>query len=232
MTVLGTNYHDLLNQFAGDIRSKISKKLEKERNRALYNLNIKHLSTGEGITECRLAEVYKALVSNGINVESVAHTVNNFSDNLLVTINGTEFNLSLPLFPKGNDDREINISIKEYNIKTGISPKTLPDSIVNLLTAISEWIPEYVAITQNIIAEEEKKELACRIGFDALRRNAEGVLKRKGYDCSIKYHCSSYSATIKIHCGKSVLMDIEVKLLEDFMERITAIIDSLPIASN
>jgi hypothetical protein len=61
MTVLGTSYHGLLNQFAGDIRSKISKKLEKERNRALYNLNIKHLSTGEGITECRLAEVYKAM---------------------------------------------------------------------------------------------------------------------------------------------------------------------------
>lgn len=215
--------------YENDIDMKIMNEQRKERDVTLNKLMCKHVSIGDGSTLCSFGELRKSLSLQCENAENIVHSTNDFLDNLYVTINGTEFSLSMPLFPKGNEKRQIEIRIERHRIITRISTKSTPDSIVNYLVGISEWIPEYAAIEERIRTEEEKKRIACKIAFDALEKIVEDKLKDKGYTYTIKNQGYTNSAFLRIRSGSSIYMKIEIRLLDDFLERITAILDSLPV---
>lgn len=214
-----------------DIELKIRNEQGKAKDLTLNQLMSKHISIGDGSALCSFTELRKAIARQCSNAENIVHSTNDFLDSLHVTINGTEFVLTMPLFPKGNERKQIEIRINKHNIVTRISTKSLPDSIVNYLVAISEWIPDYALIEERIRTEEEKKRIACKIAFDALKKIADETLKDKGYKYTLKNQGYYNTAALHIKAGNCIRMKFEIKLLEDFIESITAILDSLPICT-
>ena len=214
--------------YGNNIDIKIREEQKKEEESTLNKLMTKHVSIGDGSRICSFKELRRSLARQ-CNASNIVHATNDFSDNLHVTINGTEFSLTMSLFPRGNAKKQIEISINQRKIIKRISAKSIPDSIVNYLVAISEWIPEYTAIEERIRTEEEKKRIACKIAYDALEKIVDETLKGKGYTYNLKNQGHYNSAVLRIKSGKSIYMKIEIKLLEDFIERISAILESLPI---
>ena len=96
--------------------------------------------------------------------------------------------------------------INKHNIVTRISTKSLPDSIVNYLVAISEWIPDYALIEERIRTEEEKKRIACKIAFDALKKIVDETLKDKGYKYTLKNQGYYNTAALHIKAGNCIRM--------------------------
>lgn len=219
----------LFNFYEYDIEMKIRNEQGKAKDLTLNKLMAKHISIGASL--CSFEELRRSLARQCSNAENIVHSTNDFLDNLHVTINGTEFALTMPLFPKGNERKQIEIRINKHNIVTRISTKSLPDSIVNYLVAISEWIPDYATIEERIRTEEEKRRIACKIAFDALEKIVDETLKDKGYKYTLKNQGYCNTAELHIKAGNCIRMKFEIKLLEDFIESITAILDSLPICT-
>ena len=222
----GTGRYDF---FEHDIESKIRNEQNKVKDATLNKLMSEHISIGDGSAECSFVELRKAIARKCSDAKNLAQATNDFLDSLYVTINETAFALKMPLFPKGNERRQIEIHIEKHKIVTRISTKALPDSIVNYLVALSEWMPEYAAIEERIRTEEEKKRIACTIAYNAFEKIVEEKLKGKGYKYFLKKQRYDNTAVLRINSGKSIEMTFEVKLLEDFVERISAILEALPI---
>lgn len=116
-----------------------------------------------------------------------------------------------------------------HDIAYKIDYYSTPESIVDFLFAITEWIPEYEAIEENIRANEKQKKMTCDIAYTILQRNIRRKLQEKGYTCDINQF--EYEANFRINFSGGISLSYEINLLEDFSFQLEKIVDSLPPSS-
>ena len=206
--------------------------LEKlERARIRYSdEKVKELlsSVEEQEAACSLADVKEIIENAGEKYVCNKFESNDFLEELRVTIDGTEFKLSISLFPKKKKDTGISMSVKDENLRATLSCRTKPESIVKFLEEIASWMPEYKMIEEKWKEEQKKKELACDIAFDLLKRFAEEKLESKGYSFTVENTRYQYRARIRISIPKGIEITFMISLLEDFYEELSQIVNSLP----
>lgn len=215
--------------FGYDVDFETRNKLEVQKRLESGNMIKKLTSQIEERGElCTLAEV-KGIIDRSDNQDVCSgYIANDFTEEMSVTIDNTEFNLKIGLFPKNKRDAGINISIADESIHTTLSSHSKPESVVQFMTELAAWMPEYRMIETKWREEIKKIELACDIAFDVLKRNAEQKLEEKGYDFRIENTHYQYQARIYIRLPEGVEITFRISLLEDFLGEVTKIIDSLP----
>lgn len=221
-TVLRSGYH---------VDFETRNKLE-EQKRLQSGNKIKELKCRMAKQEelCTLAEVKKIIDGSDCQVMCGSYTVNDFTEELYVTIDRTDFMLQIGQFPKNKREAGINISVINENLNTELNSHCTPESVVECIKGLAEWLPEYRMIEVKWREEIKKKELACDIAYDVLKRNAEQKLKEKGYNFRVENTHFQYQARIKIQLPRGVEITFTINLLDDFLEDLTKIIDALPSA--
>lgn len=190
---------------------------------AFKTLSAKHLERTE--KSCTLAQVKEAFGSRpGI---TTSYFINDFIENLTLTSGGVDFELTIAQFPKEKKNHAINLMIGKYLLHHSFTSKSTAESVADLIAALIEWFPEYLAIEEKVQQEEKQKKLACEIALDMLKRTIEPILEEKGYTSScITSHRET--AQIRVEYNNSISMNIRVELLEDFLDGAVRIIQSLP----
>ena len=214
--------------FTHSVELRIMEEQEKAQKSNLNKLICKHISIGKGSCLCSAEELYKALKSSGVDEEHITLSIDDFSERVSVTINEVGFDIYMPTFPKEKMEKDISIHIADHSIVTRVSRKALPGSIVNFLSAVSDWIPQYAAIEENIRIEEEKKRLASTIAFDLIKQITEEKLNEKMYSFDISYNCYRNKADIRVYCGESIELSLNISLTENFLDDLNLLLDSLP----
>ena len=214
--------------FKPSVEMRIAQAQEDERKSAFNKMACKHISIGDGSSRCTVAGLRKALILSGVSEDDIAHRSNDFSEMLTATVKGVEFTIQMPMFPKSKMEMDIDIRITEPSMMTRVSRKALPYSVVNFLAAVAEWIPNYLAIAENIRVEEEKKQIAGKIAFELVEKIAGDKLREKGYLADITHSSYSNTASIRISYGGSIDMRMNIKLLGDFLDDLNLLIDLLP----
>lgn len=221
---LGSNFG-----FTYDVDWDTLEKLERAKIR-YSDKKIKELLSGVEEQEevCSLADV-KEIIEKSDNKYICNHfEANDFLEELRVAIDGTEFRLSISLFPKNKRDAGISMSVMQEKLRATLGSRSKPESIVAFMEEISSWMPEYNMIEEKWKEEQKKKELASDIAFDLLKRVAEEKLESKGYTFTIENTHYQYRARIRISLPKGVEITFVICLLDDFYDEISRIVDSLP----
>lgn len=190
---------------------------------AFKTLSAKHLERTE--KSCTLAQVKEAFGSRPCITTS--YFINDFIENLTLTSGGVDFELTIAQFPKEKKNHAINLMVGKHLLHHSFTSKTTPEGMAELISALIEWFPEYLAIEEKVQQEEKQKMLACEIALDMLKRTIEPMLEEKGYTC---FDITSIreTAQIKVQYDNSISMNIKVGLLEDFLDGAIRIIQSLP----
>lgn len=190
---------------------------------AFKTLSAKHLERTE--KSCTLAQVKEAFGSRPCITTS--YFINDFIENLTLTSGGVDFELTIAQFPKEKKNHAINLMVGKHLLHHSFTSKTTPEGMAELISALIEWFPEYLAIEEKVQQEEKQKMLACEIALDMLKRTIEPMLEEKGYTC---FDITSFreTAQIRVQYDNSISMNIKVGLLEDFLDGAIRIIQSLP----
>lgn len=207
------------------IEIKIKEQQHKLAYKTLKRLDREHIIVGN--TNCILMDVEYALLNKGLCPNQMVHSVNDFCDELEITINGIIYNLNIPLFPRHKKGSGITFSVLNNAIHKYIDAFATPDSVADFVMSVSLWIPEYFAIEERIKAEEQQKTIACDLSMDLLKKNICMKLEAKGYVNAISR--VDDMARIRVALGGSSNLSFEVGLLDDFLDHITRIVDSLPV---
>lgn len=208
----------------------VTEKIRKEQ----YNLSKKAFDRfdKEYITfrdsACTLIEVRDELIIRGVKESSLMHNVNDFSDRLEITIKEIIYKLDIPLFPKSNARRAIGLTTVNMGLCHNFEITSSPSGIAEFIIALSDWMPEYLSIEELIIGEEKKKNIACDIALDLLKKKFDDILTAKGYQYEINRFGGSNIATLSISIGTALIMSFRIELLDDFLFQLTRIIESLP----
>lgn len=209
-----------------DFQTKINIEREKHEavNKTIRRLVQEHIKKGP---LCSIAEIRDNIAGKNIRCRIMSYLCNDFIEEMKIVIDGTTFKLSRPLFPKREEPASIQVEVPKESIHQYINPETDVEGVVDFLTALAEWMPEYRMIEEKYREEERKKRIACDLAFDILKRCIGMKLEEKGYEYNISQ--STYSSGIlKIDGGKGFKMTMSVDLMEDFLEDLTKIVDSLP----
>ena len=177
---------------------------------------------------CSLAEIKNIIERSDSHDICKSFEVNDFTEKMIVIIDSVEFKLEIGLFPKNKKDEGIKLSIENEDIETTLSIHSKPKSIIQFMRDLAVWLPEYRMIEVKWREEIKKKELACDIAYDVLKRNAEQKLEEKGYMFTIENTHYEYHARIIIRLPNGVEIKIMINLLDDFLGEIRSILDSLP----
>ena len=209
-----------------DFQTKINieREMHDAATKTIRRLVQEHIKTGP---ICSIADIRDSIVKRNIQSRIINYVCNDFTEEMNVVIDGTEFNLSRPLFPKRKEPASIQVQIPNESIHQYINPETEAEGVVDFLASLAGWMPEYRMIEERYREEQKKKRIACDLAFDILRRSIGKKLEDKGYQC--KASQSPYtSGTLRIDGGKGFKITMTVDLLEDFLEDMTKIVDSLP----
>lgn len=205
------------------IQQEIRSKQYEETRRAINNFREKYLVPGQS---CRLEEIGKILTERG-NSHVIEHLVTSISDYLQVSIDGLEFKLDKPIFPK-RKHTFLTINIPTICLREHVEAEYTPESFANFLEAVKQWIPEYLSIEEKVVAQEKQRLMACTLAFDLMKRTIEPILERKGYYCSMLGPSYANKASIRINSDEKISLDLTVDLLEDFLEQLVNLVESLP----
>lgn len=219
-TGIGSGYH-----LDFETRNKLEEQKRLQSGNKIKKLKCR-MAMQEGL--CTLAEVKKIIDGSDCQIMCGSYTINDFTEELYVTIDQTDFMLQIGQFPKNKRDAGVNISVINENLSTELDSHCTPESVVEFIKGLAEWLPEYRMIEVKWREEIKKKELACDIAYDVLKRNAEPKLEEKGYDFRIENTHYQYQARIYIRLPEGVEITFRISLLEDFLGEVTKIIDSLP----
>ena len=193
--------------------------------KVLKELASAHLRSSE---RCSLQEIYDVLIRRGFDEQNLELVTCDIRDRLIIKIGTETFHIKHRMFPNQRDLQEISISVNDHEIDTSIPAASTPESIADLIQAIYDWIPEYCTIKENILAEEQQKKIARKIALDLLKRSVGDRLTEKGYDFEISGSEIYDNAQVKISVCKAFSMDLKVNLMEDFLDKILEVVDSLP----
>ena len=177
---------------------------------------------------CTLAEVKNIIEKSDGQAICKGFEVNEFTEKMFVIFDCVGFKLEIGLFPKNKKNEGIKLSIENEDIETTLSIHSKPECIIQFMKDLAAWLPEYRMIEEKWREDIKKKELACDIAYDVLKRNAEQKLEEKGYLFTIENTHYEYQARIIIRLPDGVEIKIMVNLLDDFLEEIRSILDSLP----
>lgn len=208
------------------IEAKITEAKKQKADKAIHKFVKECIQYGD--TRCILKEVYDALVEKGIAPSMMSHQENDFREILEVKAHNVLISLSIPLFPR-NNGKSIDFSVKADEIHEFLDLYSTPESVADYLTAVSDWLPEYISIEERLMAEEKQRRMACDIALDLLKKTMGDKLSGKGYQYDTLHWEGSDTASLMISYGDSIRMTIEVNLLSDFLSDLTGIIDSLPV---
>ena len=212
--------------FSESIQGKIWKEQRDLSKKALERFDKEYITSRD--TACTLIEVREELIARGVAKSGLKHTVNDFSDKLEVSINQIVYELNIPLFPKRKVGRGIGLSTGKIGVHRDFKITTSPAAIAEYIIALSEWMPEYLSIDERITGEEKKKNIACDIALDLLKKKFDDILTAKGYQYEINRFGGSNIATLSISIDTALIMSFRIELLEDFLFQLTRIIESLP----
>lgn len=205
------------------IEQTIRSEQYKETRKAFKKYNGQHLVPG---VSCCLKELGRILVERG-HSQLIQHQETSISEHLLINIDGVEFELDKPTFPKRKHSY-LTINIPSLLISKQIESSYTPESFADFLVAIKEWISTYMSIEERVIAQEKQREMACKVALDLLVRTAEPVLKEKGYDYIFYGPDHKNNASLRIHFGSVFEMTLEVNLMENFVNKLKMVLGSLP----
>lgn len=205
------------------IQQEVRSKQYEETRRAINNFREKYLVSGQS---CRLEEIGEILTERG-NSYVIEHLETSISDHLQVSIDGLEFELDKPIFPK-RKHAFLTINIPSICLREHIEAEYTPESFADFLEAVKQWIPEYLSIEEKVISQEKQRLMACTLAFDLMKRTIEPILERKGYYCSMLGPSYANKASIRINSDEMISLDLTVDLLEDFLEQLVNIVESLP----
>ena len=177
---------------------------------------------------CTLAEVKSIIDSSDTGDICNNYIANDFTEEMDVTIDRTEFKLNIGLFPKSKRETGIQISVVDEKIHTTLNCRCKPESVVQFMRELAAWMPEYLMIELKWREELKKKELASDIAFDVLKRIIAEKLEEKGYVFRIENTHYQYRARIEIALVEGVDITVKINLLDEFLDEVTRIIDSLP----
>lgn len=212
--------------FDYSIEYKIKQEQRRQADKALKRFSRKHIRTGEG--DCTLAQVRDALIDRGVAPGCCEHSVNDFRDDLHVNIRDVRYNLNIPLFPQKRSGRTIKFDALQNELHHRFEIQTAPEGIAEFILAVSEWIPEYYDIEERMMAEEKQRKMACDIALDALKTTIGQKLAAKGYAYDIMPDYDN-KASLRIIVSDIFNMTFVVNLLEDFLEQVSGVVDSLPV---
>ena len=208
------------------IRRKIRKEKRKCSEKEFKKLTKKHIQKG-GIL-CTLAKVHDTLTSKGIRSDRCKYSKNDFEERLEIHLAGTDFKLSIPLFPKRDPKKGIALTVGKAELCETIDSDVTPESAADFILGISEWLPEYYGIEKRIKEEEMKKHTIRELALDLLRRNIGAILEEKGYEYSVSSSGIRDKASLRIVFSDVFQMTLEVDLMEDFLEQVRMVAEALP----
>ena len=220
----GLERFSFLDEF--ELSNKIRHEMHIAARSAIRQFSQKHLITSEKAST--LAEVRDALANKNISPDALQYGINDFSEHLILSINGNSIDMKIGLFPKKKKSRDIILTADKNGIHTPIEAKHTADSIADLILAIEGWLPEYYSIEDKCLAEEKQKRMACEIALDLLKRTVRPILEKKNYEFSVMYGGDRNTAKVRIFMNDIISMSINVNLTEDFINPITKVVDSLP----
>lgn len=204
------------------IQQKIQSLQHEQTREAFKYLREKHLVSGE---PCCLESLGRILSERGSSL--IEHQETSISDHLHVYIDGVEFELDKPLFPKRKHNY-ISINIPSICVREQIKAEYTPESIAVFLEAVKQWIPEYLSIEEKVVAQEKQRQMACKMAYDLMKRTIEPILEDKGYYYYLLEPNQNNKARIRINSEEMISLDISVDLLENFLEKLVNIVESLP----
>lgn len=226
--ILGSSIN--FNSHFSDFDFSIQGKIFREK-RALAENTFKKLTqeyVRSGGTDCRLADVKDSLIAKGIETSLLGYESNDFTEKLIARLDNIEYTLSRALFPKHKTTRSITFKTLDNELHRNLAGDATADSLADFLIAVHKWIPEYQAVEEKITEEEERRILACRVALDLLERRIKVILEEKGYDFHISHESNKNIAKIRIDMNNGIRMNIDVDLMEDFLERLTQVVESMP----
>ena len=194
--------------------------------KTIKELTIKLIKKSE--TRFTLAQVRDALISKGVNAENCQYVKSDFAERLDINLAEADFNLNIPLFPKQDPKRGITLNIAKARLHKDLNYDSTPESVAELILAISEWLPEYYAIEIRIQEEEMRKQTIRELAADLLKRNIGAILKEKGYEYTVLSSPITDKASLIIKFSKAFKMTLEVDLMEEFLDQVRKVAESLP----
>ena len=204
------------------IQQKILSQQREQTREAFKYFREKYLVPGE---PCYLEGLGRVLSERGNS--QIEHQETSISDHLHVYMDGVEFELDKPLFPKRNHNH-ISINVPSICAREQIEAEYTPESIAVFLEAVKQWIPEYMSIEEKVVAQEKKRQMAYKMAFDLMKRTIEPILENKGYYYYLLEPNHHNKARIRINSDEMISLDISVDLMEDFLAKLVNLVESLP----
>ena len=215
-----------MEDWLSSVPQKIRDEQRKSSRKTIRKLTKKHIHTGDAL--CTLAEVRDALIGKGVNSDKFQYIKNDFSEKLDIKMAEADFNLSIPLFPKRNPSRDINLIVAKADLHENFDSKTTPEGIADFILGIAEWLPEYYSIENRIKVEEMQRQTVRDLAVDLLERNIGAILKEKGYTYTVSSSSFTDTANFRICISDAVEMSLEIDLMADFLNDVTRVVESLP----
>ena len=212
--------------YSDSTQEKIWKEKRNLSKKALERFEKEHITSRD--SACTLIEVRDELITMGVAESCLKHCINDFSDKLETTINNVVYQLDIPLFPRRKAGRCIGLTTGKLGLHHNFGITSSPAAIAEFIIALSEWMPEYLSIDERIAGEEKKKNIACSIAMDLLKKTFDDILTKKGYQYDINRFGGSNIATLTISIDKALAMTFRIDLLNDFLVQLIRIIESLP----
>ena len=194
--------------------------------KAVKELKEKHIHKGEVL--CTLGQVHEALLSKGVSADRCTYIKNNISERLDVYLTETNFNLTIPLFPKQDPRKGITLLVGKSELHERIDSYVTPEGLADFILGISYWLPEYYGIELRIQEEEMQKQKVRDIALDLFKRNIGAILEAKGYKYRFYPPFKNNKASLTITFSDIFNMTLEVDLMEDFLDQVKRIVESLP----
>lgn len=193
--------------------------------KAIKELSKKYIQKGEVL--CTLVQLREKLISRGVCAERCKYQKNDFAERLDVTLADTDFNITIPLFPKQDPKKGIKLIVGKGVVHEILDSYVTPESAADFILGIYEWLPEYYGIELRIQEEEMQKQKVRNLALDLLKRNIGAILEEKGYKYDV-YPPYRNKASIIITLSDVFKMTLEVNLMEDFLNQVRRVVESLP----
>ena len=227
MIITPSNFPDPFefNDFSFSTSRRIREEQYECSKKAIKALTKKHIQNGEVL--CTLAQLQEELISRGVRADSCKYEKNDFAERLDVNLAGTDFNISIPLFPKQDPEKGIKLMVGKGVVHEILDSYVTPKSAADFILGVSEWLPEYYDIEIRIRQEEMQKQKVRDLAIDLLKRNIGAILEEKGYKYEV-YALYSNKASLIITFSDIFRMTLEVNLMEDFLDQVRRVVESLP----
>lgn len=201
---------------------------EKQLDATNLALNKFKLVLAKSQEECNITDVKKALIERGVAESDLEHHRNDIIDCLEIHFKNRHVQLGKHLFPKRSLDKGLRFNVKSYPIAEILERTYTSESIAVFILSVIDWLDVYDKFEVQLKQEREQEKIASGIALDLLKRVAETTLSNKGYKYNVGHGRNSNKATLRISVDGEISMNFEVNLLENFVDKLIRVLESLP----